>query len=49
MDGLWETDNDTNEDIDIYSGEFSGFKKGFLLRKPSDRREPEKPTEPIRA
>jgi len=29
--------------------EFNGFKKVFLLKKPPDRREPERPTEPTRA
>jgi hypothetical protein len=47
MDCPWETDNDTDEDTNIH--EFNGVKKGFLLKKPPDRREPEKPTESIRA
>jgi hypothetical protein len=32
-------------DINILSDEFYGFKKGFLLAKPSDRRDMKKPSE----
>ena len=48
MDGPCETDNDTDEDIDVLPDQFGGFKKRFLLRKPPDRREPERPTKPTR-
>lgn len=49
MNDSWETDNDTEEDIDGPLNEFSGFKKRFLLEKPPDRREPERLLEPTRA
>jgi hypothetical protein len=49
MDCTWETDNDTDEDTETLPDAFSGFRKGFLLGKPPDRTEPERPTKPIDA
>jgi hypothetical protein len=49
MDCIWETDNDTNENIETLSNAFSGFRKGFLLGKPPDRTELERPTKSIDA
>jgi hypothetical protein len=42
-----DSDIDDNIDIDIdtSSDEFCGFKKGFLLAKPPDRRDTKKPPE----
>jgi hypothetical protein len=44
MDCPWETDNDTDEDIETLPNAFSGLRKGFLLKKPPDRTEPERLT-----
>jgi hypothetical protein len=37
IDGPWETDNDTDENIEMQSDEFNGFKKGFLLGRETNR------------
>jgi hypothetical protein len=47
VDCTWETDNDTDEDTETLPDAFSGFRKGFLLGKPPDRKAPERPTKPI--
>jgi hypothetical protein len=44
MDCPWETDNDTDKDIETLPNAFSGLRKGFLLRKPPDRTESERST-----
>jgi hypothetical protein len=40
-----DTDDNGDIDIDTSSNEFCGFKKGFLLAKPSDRRDTKRPPE----
>jgi hypothetical protein len=49
MDCIWETDNNTDEDIETLPNAFSGFRKGFLLGKPPDRTESERLTKLIDA
>jgi hypothetical protein len=49
MDCTWKTDNDTDEDTETLSDAFSGFRKGFLMGKPPDRIEPERPIKLIDA
>jgi hypothetical protein len=49
MDCTWKTDNNTDEDTETLSDAFSGFKKGFLLGKPPDRTESERPIKLIDA
>ena len=47
MDSAWETDNDTEEDIETLPDAFSGLRKGFLLKKPPNRAIPQGPAKPI--